>query len=113
MSDKDLTPEDWMARGYKRFDGDYLKNASFLLQKRITDDIGTKYFINVYAYDWKNFTAVKKDWGFQPEIQLTAGENRDKTVIVSLIGFDIDGVEEHFENLWIIYGKPYYERNGE
>ena len=70
-----ITPEDWEAKGYKRFSnthrilGDY---CSFGLQKLVSDEIGKKYYITVKVYD--NSDLVERgqnisSWSYSPSLQ--------------------------------------------
>ena len=82
---KTLTPEDWEAQGYKRFKSTIKPNVAFGLQKRFDDEIGKKYFITIWVYDYeddyhKRFMNLSrwKDqfsrYGFQPDVQFTCNE---------------------------------------
>ena len=105
-----LTPEDWEAKGYKRFESTFKPNAAFGLQKRFDDEIGKKYFITIWVYDHEDeyhrqFMGLPqwKDqfsrYGFQPDVQFTYSD----------IPFDIS---LHFSNSdkWGVTPIEYVER---
>ena len=49
-----INREELIKHGYKTYDSDVLYNAICLYQKRIKDDKGTKYFIDIYEYMLKS-----------------------------------------------------------
>lgn len=88
--------------GYIEFK-DPLNNSDYGMQKRIRDENGTKYFINIYAYSYNGKVS------FQPEIQYSQGKN--PTMNVMLFSEDLNVTEGMFEALWNFLDKPYYELN--
>lgn len=90
-----------ISAGYKQFQ-DNLNGSAYGMQKRVTNDLGTKYFINIYAY------AHNGEIAFQPEVQFSEGEY--PTTDVTLHSQDLEIVESLFEQLWCELGMPYYER---
>ena len=46
-----LTIQNWLDAGYKKYYGGHLNNADFLLQKRFDDEVGKKYFIDIWVYE--------------------------------------------------------------
>lgn len=124
-----MTPDDWVAAGYKRFDvanKEMNKLADFLLQKRFDDDEGKKYFITVYCYDRTKYPEPYRSHvgintiGYMPTAQFVLGDNLphfdiEMNGIESMTG-GIKAVEDWFEVFWKVFRQPYYEKwtdNGE
>ncbi len=109
-----LTTKDWLDAGYKRYDGNNLNNADFLLQKRFDDTEGKKYYIDVWVYDFSRWNPSYPKESFQPEVQFQRQE--DMTLnITFLMNQDstIADIEEDVEEMWIFLDKPYYSKWGE
>lgn len=112
-----LTIQDWLDAGYKRYNNWDSSGAEFLLQKRFDDEYGKKYFINIRVFNWKEFKVNNRnphlpDYSFAPDIQFQFEGGERPTMNVELIlsnDHTIETVEKEFENLWILMGKPYYE----
>lgn len=110
-----LTEEKFIAAGYKRWNQNCLNNCDYLLQKKVTNDDGVKYFINIYVYVWEDKPwyreGIDKEIAFQPEVQFD-GAMYDTMNITLLVDdeTDVEEIEDTFENLWESVGKPYYER---
>lgn len=125
-----MTPDDWIAAGYKRFDvanKEMNKLADFLLQKRFDDDKGKKYFITVYCYDRTKYPEHYRQWlidnrshvgintiGYMPTAQFVLGDNLphfdiEMSGIESMTG-GIKAVEDWFEVFWKVFRQPYYEK---
>lgn len=116
---KTLTPEDWEAQGYKRFNTTIKPLAVFGLQKRFDDEVGKRYFINVWVYD--NTTYMDRyegwsRWSFQPEVQFNTTlentfdvtlrhKNNEKWGVTP-----IEQVEEFFNVMWNRMKCGYYEK---
>ena len=114
-----LTPEDWIAQGYKKFTSNFKPHATFGLQKRFDDEVGKRYFINVWVYD--NTTYMDRyegwsHWSFQPEVQFNTTlentfdvtlhhKNNEKWGVTP-----IEQVEEFFNVMWNITKCGYYEK---
>ena len=86
--------EDFIASGYIKYNQTgFRENAELLLQKRIYDVIGTKYFINTYFYKFPESKEV-----FDAEVQFT---KKGCTYNIHLMDFDSIGeLEKCFEELW-------------
>lgn len=119
--DGGLTIQDWLDAGYKRYDQTTHNLSDFLLQKRFDDEVGKKYFINVWVYEHfnKEYYRVNphmSEVSFSPEVQFRRDEENKPTVDVSLICYEnttIAEIEQEFEKLWEFLGKPYYEKFSE
>lgn len=110
-----LKEEDFLINGYKRFDGGsaQLKHADYLLQRCIRDEIGKKYFITVYVYDFSRYNQPHlKGLSFMPDVQFREG-GVCPTIDVTYIDDEsttLESMETFFENLWVHLGKPYADR---
>lgn len=107
-----LTEQDFLDAGYKRYNQSH-RSSDYMLQKRIDDEVGKKYFINVYVYDWREYKD-HPSFSFAPEVQFPGFDDDKMTVNVSFIVNDnstIKEIEKEFEGMWKYLGKPYYERN--
>ena len=123
---KTLTPEDWEAKGYKRFKSTIKPNVAFGLQKRFDDETGKKYFITVWVYDneddyhsqFMNLPQWKDQfsrYSFQPDVQF----ERDNTPFDVTLYFrnsekwevtSIEYVEKFYEKMWKDMDCDYYEK---
>lgn len=111
-----LTTQDYLDAGYRRYDGRNLNNADFLLQKRLDDTEGKKYFIDVWVWDNTLYDFYKRNpslprMSFQPEVQFQRQE--DMTLNVTFLmneNSTIAEVEKEVEAMWVFLGKPYYEK---
>lgn len=110
-----LTPEDWEAVGYTRFNQGRSNSADFGLQKCVRDEQGKKYYLTVWAYDNRKYQQQHPDitdWSFAPALQFNQGVESSITTNIELIlGTDdtIEKIEAYIENLWILMGSHYYE----
>ena len=48
---KTLTPEDWIAQGYKKFTSTLRPLAAYGLQKRFDDEVGKRYLYSPLCID--------------------------------------------------------------
>ena len=80
--------------GYLKFQAGKLNNADTLYQKRIRVDDITRYFINVYEYDFSQFRNYPKD---QEPLRYSADAtfycDNDRTFEVKLSIESNDGIE--------------------
>ena len=115
---KALTPEDWEAQGYKRFNTTIKPHAAFGLRKRFDDEIGKRYHITVWVYDntpyMDKYTGHDR-WSFQPEVQF----NENNTTFdvqyfhrnsVQWGVTSIDQVEAFFLKMWKNMDCDYHEK---
>lgn len=111
-----LKEEDFLANGYKRYDGGStrLKYADYLLQRCIQDEIGKKYYITVFVYDCSRYNHPHlAGLGFMPEVQFRE-DGVCPTIDVTFHDDEsttVDSLEAFFENLWAHLGKPYVDRH--
>ena len=111
-----LTPDDFLAKGYKKFPNHAgSKRADFGLQKVIRDGDKKAYFITLWVYDWETFFRQRlnpkphemESWGFEPDVVMFPcidGEYRQTQV--SLQDFDtIEQLEEFYDKMYNIFGR--------
>lgn len=112
-----ITPQQWMDRGYLKYNQDSLNHSDYLLQKRVDDEFGKKYYITVYVYDnlkmmqtYPSFPKFLTDHTYMVECNFELG-NDGPTVNPRITNFStIDEVEELCEKFWVMLDKPYYEK---
>jgi len=93
-------------RGYKRIHSSWFgPHSDFQYQKRITDENGTKYFINPIHYPAGVRAEIEESW--------TAELNSIKPhYTFQMHGVhDLDDVEEKMETFWRASGCQYYKLN--
>ena len=83
-------------------------------QKRIDDDIGIKYFIDIKKLELPN-DVLHTIWS--PSIQIETPNGAVEIELVQwfnndgkLSGNTIEDVENYFERIWTFHGRPYYEK---
>lgn len=113
-----LTPEDWIAQGYKKFTSNYKPHTAFGLQKRFDDEIGKRYYITVWVYDntlyMDKYTGYDR-WSFQPEVQFNANNTTFDVQYfhrnsVQWGVTSIEQVEAFFLKMWKNMDCDYYEK---
>jgi len=103
--------------GYIRYKCSISQHAEFLMQKRVEDSNGTKYFISIDVYAaYPNQSPSTLN--FEPHVQFVDNEPDDPFLrpTVNMTYLDdkntmLQDVENFFERAWEFMGKPYYERN--
>ena len=114
-----LTPEDWIAKGYKQFKSTIKPLADFGLQKRFDDENGKRYFITVWVYDNSAYMDRYEGWSmwsFQPDVQFKMEDGTTFDVVYHHTNntqwgvTSIDDVEAFFYNMWEKLGCQYYEK---
>lgn len=72
-----LTTENFIDAGYKRFSNSNLNKSDFGLQKLISDEIGKRYHITVWVYDWIKYRQFEYSvkLTFSPDVQLQLKNN--------------------------------------
>jgi hypothetical protein len=110
-----LTEKKFIEAGYKRYDQNWLNNCDYLLQKKVTDEEGVKYFVNIYVYIWTDKPwyreGIDKKIAFEPEVQFERSkyDTMNITLLIDDVT-DVQEIEDTFENLWVSVGKPYYDK---
>lgn len=109
-----LTVQDFLDTGYRKYNEHTLNNSDYLVQKRVEDSVGTKYFIEVWVYEHFNKEYYSRNTSlqevsFMPEVQFQRQD--EATMNIRLILNDksnIQKIEQEFECLWLFLEKPYY-----
>jgi len=100
-----------MAKGYIKHVEDYIKTfkvTDTMYQKLISDEVGKKYYINIYYYYPENVTPLMTlPESIQAEVQYGSDGITDNPLDVRLFVKDIDKIEEVFENIWNLLGLDY------
>ena len=105
-----INREELIKHGYKTYDSGVLYNAIRLYQKRIKDDKGTKYFIDIYEYMLKSKDSY--------EARLVTSL-KDDTYSINILFYCIDDnttieqLEKDIEDIWIKLGCDYYEKSND
>jgi len=105
-----ITEQDFIDAGYKRFVTKN-KGADFGLQKLISDKQGKKYYLTVYAYDFRKYEAGR-DISFMPDIQFRIEKHSDDEYFFTINmggNLSVERIESECEKLWEHFGRPYYE----
>ncbi|QKQ75658.1 hypothetical protein [Nostoc sp. TCL240-02] len=97
-----MNSQDFLASGYMRYKNTGFRKAEFLLQKRIYDVIGTKYFINIYACDLQGKEVLDSEVQFTKNLKLYC-------ITVSKFQ-SAEEIEKIFEDLWERMCFDYQER---
>lgn len=110
MDDKELKEY-----GYIRYDGGKIRhNCDEYFSKTIKDDIGKKYQIVFYKYDWGKYPNFlgHSPISYMPEIYFCIDEELDINVFHTFAGFNdsIKYVEEYAEKTWNALNFQYIER---
>lgn len=117
--DKVINPQEWIDRGYRRYDipyerREYHKLADFLLQKLVDDKVGKRYYITVYCYDRRNYLITNQitlpEFGYMPSAHYSLRDGNPFFNIEMNAVSDIDQVEHYFDLFWTTLGRPYYEK---
>jgi len=115
MPNNYIKPEQWLEAGYRKYTGYNPRSADYFFQKKFKDDMGVKYFIECYVYDYN-----KPEWssaagfgkvGYQLEMYTVVNGN---VVYVTISPKDeadsIEELEQWFEQMWIATGSNYSEK---
>lgn len=114
-----LTEEALVESGYKRFrnpvaDRLYPDFNQFGYQKRVSDEKGHRYFIDVIQYNWKSVPGYPgPQLSYQPEVHLYTreGEALLRVIVLSeTYCASVEALEAYVEQLWRTTGAGYYER---
>lgn len=95
-----VTSELLISAGYKRYAGSDLNRSSALYQKRISDNHGTKYFINAWFHDYTRYNIQSPNqYSFEFEVQFTKKDG-SKFNVDDLSDSTIEEHEKFFESIW-------------
>lgn len=116
--EKDIPVQEWLDKGYRRYEvapnnRELNKLASFMLQKRLDDEKGKKYFITVYCYDRKNYPDYMRnnmpEIGYMPTAHFSLRDDRPFFNIEMNAPNSVEEAESYFELFWETLNNPYYE----
>ena len=111
-----INREELIKHGYKTYDSDALYNAVCLYQKRIKDDKGTKYFIDIYEYMLKSQDNYDKCKSYEARLVTSL---KDDTYSLNILLYCIDDnitieqLEKDIEDIWTKLGCDYYEKSND
>lgn len=91
-----MTIDDLIQAGYKPFK-DHFKNAKEAYQKRIGR---TRYFINVYHYDWREYNPDDSD-SFECDLQFKLQDEEYINLLFNCTRLSIEDLEKKVEKLFI------------
>jgi len=72
----------------------------------VRDEVGTRYFINIFVYEYPGRLGV------QSEVQFRQGDLPSMNVTL-IQPSSIEEIERTYALLWCAAERPYYERDGE
>lgn len=112
-----INREELIKHGYKiYYDSDVLYNAVCLYQKRIKDDKGTKYFIDIYEYMLKSNKYHDDYRSYEARLVTSL---KDDTYSLNILLYCIDDnttieqLEKDIEDIWTKLGCDYYEKSND
>lgn len=99
----EFTPPDFMNK---------FKDLLHAFQKRFDDEIGKKFFIDIYIYNELIHPHTKESFGFAVEAstQLTFTEKEYPVNIELFAGWDIKEIESKVQEIWEKCNANYYEK---
>lgn len=100
----DKPQESLLAAGFKNHRVPVLYLCDEFWQKRITDDEGTRYFVNAGIYSLYGRTSIQ----FDVQFKTPDGEHFNITTVGN---FTVDGACEFFATMFAAMGCQYYERD--
>ena len=118
FSSNGLTPDMWLAAGYKKFNLSSALNklADYGLQKLFSDSMGKQYYLTVYVYEnfnknyYAKYNGAILPYSFSPEAQFAPeGKMTFNSQFIMNSNKTIDDVEKQVQELWVSIGCPYYD----
>ena len=117
MKNRELNDEYILSKGYKEFSPTRFHNSSVVkcFQKRFTDDIGKRYFININKWYWGDIVPEYRkdewyqDYTYEYEVQLYRKDTHDAVDISFHSSWTLEQDEEHMEKLFETGMYDYYE----
>lgn len=92
--------------GYKYYEAPEYKDSSALYQKKIANDNGVCYFINIYEYDLSSIRNAPYDLAYQTDMQFRRDDNYFN---VSFSCQDIEDAEKYAEEFFVKMNFEMYE----
>ena len=108
-----MTDNELIKRGYKEYPCEYKQYAEKLFQKRVTDSIGTKYFIDVYKYpgtiDRRTGKTIEPSYEY--EVHLCTNDEKERNINIQYYSdWDMEDVEKNIEEIFATGKWAYYEK---
>lgn len=99
-----MNQQDLLQAGYKPFK-DHFKSAKSAYQKRIGS---TRYFINVYHYDWREYNPKDSD-SFECDLQFVLPDEEHINILFNCTKLSIEELEKKVEHLFTVLNALPYE----
>jgi len=100
--------EDLLESGYQTFNAAVLRPNSYIsYQKRVQDNEGTKYFINIHRYEYEDGDR------FEIDCQFTRDDDCFNIFMFNRDDHTIEYVEKTIEDFWVLNKFNYYEWSGQ
>jgi hypothetical protein len=97
-----MNSQDFLEAGYRQYKNTGFRTSELLLQKRICDVNGTKYFLNIYLYNIEGKEMFDAEARFTKNLKLYS---------ISVSSFQsVEEIEKIFEDLWERMCFDYQER---
>ncbi len=96
----DINKENLIKHGYTQHDCSSLihEHASAFFQKKIHDEKGVYYFINVYEYNFEQFSNVHRDIKYTIDMQFNKNEQYFNVEFEPKSIYDIESIANEFFN---------------
>lgn len=114
FSSQRFTEADLLAAGYRKFDnssGSILNGSKCLYQKRIRDDRGTRYFIDLFLFDFRGWDNYPYQFSWQADFQFQVPEIGTVTGVVHLVDDTLESVEAKYAELFTRLKADHYEED--
>lgn len=108
-----LTVKDFTDSGYKQFPTRSLNNSDFGLQRLIVDEMGKRYYITVWVYDWTKYPQFNhmNKITFSPDVQFRLQNDIHFNVqMLNNPDSTIHDIESFYSEMWERFNCQYYER---
>lgn len=95
-----MTEQDLIDAGYTQFT-DKFKHAECAYQKRVRSDTGTRYFINVYVYDFSQYNfPTNNTKAFELDCQFIDANGDYMNILFSVSNMTIEKMEQKIEHIF-------------
>jgi len=108
---KMITKEKLIKAKYLEYQDTYKGEGKYLMQKRIMDKKGTKYFINYYIYNMSAYYSPKYpcELSYDVEVQFDKGKETFNLILLASSKHTIKSVELFFEDVFKKLGCDRYD----
>ncbi|MTH94866.1 hypothetical protein [Roseibium sp. RKSG952] len=80
-----------------------------LWQKRITDELGIRYFVNFTEWDFSYLLKKPVARSMWANVQFNLKDDAVSDVSHSIANYSLEEVEGFFEKMWVEFGFEYYD----